>query len=610
MKAPFIPSPIWCFLSVLVTFSVSSALPLVDLSYTTEPSHWFPLVNGISNAYHLWRIDPLLSAILSLGGETSASDGVPLSISMLTIGTGLLARRIRPALRHTPATLWIGAALSTLAVALTVGRDSVVFGTLAWVPLFSIVLGAGITAARRGMVSAAALLWIVLLFTAVQGSYSANQLSLLSTLFSLLIALSLTEHEPATSKRAPLGYCLLFILGFIPALYTTATAPIAPFPDYPTFAHLVPDDGIPGLVQPNVGAEYPVATVHRVKLKETFAPWSIVLLVVNIFILVAFGARAENSTIVLFSVTGTALAATLLVDTLLPERLSLIAPLLSTSRSIPSAALLGLTPVATGACIWSTSLAALLCASGVGLFAIASYLFISSCALFLQFQSSLAGALPGSDFLDRIRAATITTPALRPILISPSLHAVRDFDPILSSVTKPLENLRLLTVAPTTPITPTSALFESFPPSPSEKLAPLIDGSLSSRWNLRSGGQRPGDTLQIRLQPPTKLAGLELETGDFPSDYPRGLLVKVTSHCDDKDTEGAIFFSPHWQGSLRFTPTGFPFFSGQESVRVLLPETILAGCITITQTGESSTFDWSIAEIGLITPQLSVTATP
>jgi hypothetical protein len=121
----------------------------------------------------------------------------------------------------------------------------------------------------------------------------------------------------------------------------------------------------------------------------------------------------------------------------------------------------------------------------------------------------------------------------------------------------------------------------------------LIDGSRHTRWHSGDAGQTGEELLQIRFRTPTKIRGVELDPGEYTTDFPRGLLIRGGS-CDESQAKTFAFY-PSWQGALSFTPLGFPFFAGQDAVRVFFDHEELIECLFIRQTSKSS-FNWSVAE--------------
>jgi hypothetical protein len=146
-------------------------------------------------------------------------------------------------------------------------------------------------------------------------------------------------------------------------------------------------------------------------------------------------------------------------------------------------------------------------------------------------------------------------------------------------------------------VTGAEALIETSPVGNDRTIDRTADGSLHTRWT--SSSNQVGDELfTLRFSRPTPIRGLELDPGEYAADFPRGLSVRG-GPCREEDARLIAYF-PSWQGALSFTTEGFPYFSGQEAVRVLFAKKELVECIFARQTS-TAPFAWSVAEVRLLT---------
>jgi hypothetical protein len=122
----------------------------------------------------------------------------------------------------------------------------------------------------------------------------------------------------------------------------------------------------------------------------------------------------------------------------------------------------------------------------------------------------------------------------------------------------------------------------------------VSDSDPRTRWSTQRGGQHGDERIEISFSKPTTVSGIELDTGTFTTDFPRGLTVVGTNGSSNPTRCHAEF--PSWQGSIARTPSGHPYFTGQHEVRIIFPEPCLLTTLSLKQTG-SAPFDWSIAEI-------------
>jgi hypothetical protein len=194
---------------------------------------------------------------------------------------------------------------------------------------------------------------------------------------------------------------------------------------------------------------------------------------------------------------------------------------------------------------------------------------------------------------DALFAAVQENAELRRILVSPSLFVVRYFSKSLPDLIPHLRDYAALSAAQTSGIAALSPQISAFPPELNKDVGAMIDRRSKTHWSTYKGAQTGGESLLIRFPAPASLRAVELSTGAFPTDFPRGLAIS-TGTCSLEETP-QISFSD-WQGALAFTPSGFPYFSGQNDVKILLPPGPPLGCLLIKQTG-SAPFDWSVTEL-------------
>jgi hypothetical protein len=134
----------------------------------------------------------------------------------------------------------------------------------------------------------------------------------------------------------------------------------------------------------------------------------------------------------------------------------------------------------------------------------------------------------------------------------------------------------------------------------------VTDGDPKTRWSNHRGGQRGDERITVRLPHPIQIRGLELDPGDYRTDFPRGLTIRAGS-CADERTALAppkiplstLFSARSWQGPLHFTPQGYAYFGGQEQVKIIFPQLSTVECLVIEQTGHAA-FDWSVAELRIL----------
>ncbi len=121
------------------------------------------------------------------------------------------------------------------------------------------------------------------------------------------------------------------------------------------------------------------------------------------------------------------------------------------------------------------------------------------------------------------------------------------------------------------------------------------DGRAETRWSTRAP-QAPGQWLQVELEAPAELGGLELDLGGAALEYPRGLAVQVARDAGWEDMDVTI----RWVGPLVWTGTHV-LRAGVERVVVIFPSTRVRA-LRVVQTGQDAFHPWSVAELRLLAP--------
>ncbi len=133
------------------------------------------------------------------------------------------------------------------------------------------------------------------------------------------------------------------------------------------------------------------------------------------------------------------------------------------------------------------------------------------------------------------------------------------------------------------------------------ELGPLmLDGKLETRWSTKRPAA-PGDAVSLDLNAVRNIMVVDLALGKASSDFPRGIALSIS--VDGKSFR-EVFREDDWQGEVRWTADGFPYFMGQQAVQIQLAEVVSARYLRIEQTAQGDHFDWSIAEIRIFEPGL------
>jgi 4-amino-4-deoxy-L-arabinose transferase-like glycosyltransferase len=115
-----------------------------------------------------------------------------------------------------------------------------------------------------------------------------------------------------------------------------------------------------------------------------------------------------------------------------------------------------------------------------------------------------------------------------------------------------------------------------------------VDGDVASRWGTGEP-QQPGQTLELILTEPQQLGGLAFELGEWPHDYPRGLSIEL---IDAEGVTHTVLPADGWE-AVRYAAERATRYEFRFSPR-------LVQRVRFIQTGADPIFDWSFAEVFLL----------
>jgi len=294
------------------------------------------------------------------------------------------------------------------------------------------------------------------------------------------------------------------------------------------------------------------------------------------------------------------------MEALLPQNLSQIMPLATINRLSSFVFYLPLLPTAAALFLfwfWSFALA-----SGRGVYLVGlGALFVFSPLKhegWLNLTSLKPGVFQGIDasrswneYKTRLAHGEAGVSSNKDILLSPSYHVIN-----LSGLWI-LDEKSLFEREGFEPLEPGFAFFTDYLGRQGEDLLALDPANRGIRWGARSTGQRGNEWLHVRFKEPQRIRGVELVTDRFFSDFPRGILVAAKESCPTQvEAEGfkSVQHLPMWNGPILFTPAGYPYFGGQDQVKIIFPAPLTAQCLMFRQTGKSSFFSWSVTELRLL----------
>ena len=109
--------------------------------------------------------------------------------------------------------------------------------------------------------------------------------------------------------------------------------------------------------------------------------------------------------------------------------------------------------------------------------------------------------------------------------------------------------------------------------------------------------------MRIAFERPIVVSGVRVETGRYYTDFPRGIAVQVAESCSSDDagrtSYATVFRRQRNEGEILYTADGFPYFSEQHNLSVVLPEPVQAQCLLLQQIGSDDHYEWSVSELEL-----------
>lgn len=564
------------------------------------PGGWYALLNFDFNSFHPWSRDPIS---LLLPKEHWWRFAAALQGALFVLGF-IACGRLTAAAGAAAAAA--AGALGWLTLFWCFGRDSLTLPFICVLPLLQAAL----------LFACSRKLSLLSVLPAAAGGFGAclfmQQLAPLGVLFALIGAVAASKPGRRKNLAFAAGAALL------PAIFYAVSSPAPIFPAYPLQARVVPDDGLPGMLRPLLGADSSIPITNWMALRSAVGGlWPGIAALLLLAAALQHGRQHTAGSRTASLAAGVLLA--VLGDALAPTWLASILPVQALARLWPGGVFyvpLVLLVLASGIC-WSFYSAAL---SGRrwGSWALGIVLLSAAAAfpagggrqfseLFRPGQVYSGGAdSVFREFLRREahlqRPQQVREEALHHLL-SPSYAVYHRRG--LGVLYNQARYARKDFTAP-----PVLAAVHSSAGGAQKFFSALVDGDESTRWFAGGGGQQGSEWLFISFESELWLDGVELSTGAFVTDYPRGIAVFGGGACgaDAQQTlqraqSGVPLFAENdWQGPVLYTSEGYPYFGTQNYVRLHFSGTVPTNCLLIRQTGRDPHYDWSVAELRLLLP--------
>lgn len=520
--------------------------------YRAPALRWQVVTSSAHNAFHTWRKDSYIETVVGKDDK-----------KYIIASLGVLCASIMGLLLYAGISLFEALLCSVIIPFLLFkffGLDYVTISTLTWLPLTVLLFSALLNSYKP-------LITTLLLFcVSMRLAESANQLALLIQLAAFFIAV-----QNCKGRTAPSPVLLLFL--FAPVLLTLLASPAPPLPSYPSGARVLAHISGP-INQAFFGPSVPLAIVDTQVIRQSLLfPATLLLIFCAAQIFKQRGSVEGTS-------SGAALifSSALFLDCILPEHLAQVMPLATIQRIVPHLIFFPLTLQIFGVTllVCLTSLAKTRTYGSLAGLVICLALFAKS---------------ENSRYPDRNLSA-----AHKRIISSPSHAVEKALGPWIVDASPRIKSLASYSLRKYKP-----EILASH--NNSEKLfQALTDKHARSRWSSDKGYQDGHEWLYILWQEPIELDGLELSTGKYDAEYPRGLQISYAMDCskapgDSSPLKDIAINLSEWTGPLRYTADGYPYFGPANDVKVYFPQKIRAKCLLIQQTGKARNVDWSVAEL-------------
>ena len=573
---------------------------ILSHSYVAKPfantyaSEWRPSISLVHNAFIMWRLDPFVSGVYDLYTDTSVSALWPaFSLQLFIFSLGLFSLFSYSGRKGVFVWSAVVALLIPIGITWIFGFDVVVLSSLTWIPWFTLSL---LLYGQERVPKGIALL-LILLF-AWRIAVSANQLAPLSLALGYLTAAFWSRNNIVEEPERRVDL-LVVVLSFLPCLIEGFFTNSPPFPAYPALGRVVPDDGLPGVIRPLIGSDGVIPAINRAVVRTIYGKAGMLCIlgiVAGYFIELLFRRKKLIGSSNAYLLWAAFLALLVVFDSFPHESIAQILPLEVLPRIIPGLAFFPLSPIALA---FSLLL--------VGAYTIVSRRFMPLVLSFISLilvpvnspLSSPAISLTPAP-LQVVDEKIVISNKLDNRLVSPSLSVVKSYGH--SVLTVPT-----VSVDDFIPLKRFKPTIKTSHKNKERAHKRMLDRNLKTRWSPGYGKQTGDEWVFVKLAEQKSIKGIMLLTGNFRSDFPRGLSIQSAELCSADSPFEEIQFKdlvmiPSWQGSISHTKNGYPYYTGQEKVIVVFPEEHASQCILIKQTASEPNFDWSVAEIKLLCP--------
>lgn len=584
-----------CLAPLVVALSLVAS-PKLYPSLALDGTQWQLVVDTVSNAVFAWLPHPLEES-----GHYYSPKAVLSSLGLFALGLTSLLTSLYPHRAIEAFSAAVGCVLLLLTI---LGLDAHLLYAISVLPAAMYFLN---RYAHAESTSALSLSCLGLGLSGLALAISAVQLGPLVAVLALLLVSAVSTT--ARLRRHFLSFGLLAL----PSVVLLFSTPAPQLPEYPLLAHVVPDDNLPGHIGALIGPSTALPIIDRDSLKSALELPLLVAVLLALSLALCQGLSPRLSKVYLSALGLLFLVA---LDVLFPESVAQLGPLATLGRLVPGLFFIPLAPIflavaltAVGVAFFEQRKSPLVHLFTLGVLG-ASILVVAPAATDgeklragLVYQATtlhpqMAQAISISSQQQRSQDTPQQSFPVRARLVSPSFRLLNEYG------LRPLQEPELFQnpqyISPL--LTPAVTAWTN-----QDEVGNLFDGRDDTRWSAGAPSQRGGEWLHLYFEEAVELAGIELATGAWRWDFPRGLELRYLSSCPSAEYHqqhlGAyqtLLPAHSWQGKVEFTPDQFPYYGGQDHVQLIFPENATVQCLMIRQTQSHPHFQWSVAELRLL----------
>ncbi|MGI6681220.1 MAG: discoidin domain-containing protein [Bdellovibrionota bacterium] len=379
----------------------------------------------------------------------------------------------------------------------------------------------------------------------------------------------------------------LLILSFCYALYyITFSVPYLPSFNFPWYATVVKDDGLLGVLRPLLIESSQIPFVDEMKEKKLYAPFLLFLSLYILFVIARYlkSNVSENkylSYLLIFFLLS------FLIECFLPINISIIMPFKAIWRTVPSIYTFSLYPIFLFFILFTFFIFTILNLKNF-IFIYLLNIILSVLVSFNNFKPLLISDT-ATNFMSNVIKGDLLNSEFKNIILSPSSSTIKALGFQYLTKKDIVFNKRMQRNIKILNPTLSSNYGEN-------TLKQILDRNPKSRYSTLKTRQDGDEWIKISLPKSYSIHGVILDTGDYRTDFPTSILITT---CDDKKIAEQVNL-----GQIEYTSLGYPYYGGQSNMKIVFEDIVKTDCIKIYQTGKNKHYEWSIAKIKFILPDM------